>query len=165
MRMIKVVAVLGVLALALLAGGSPLKPVTRAKASSGCSVSTLHGTYGGAWNSLAFLGPLPGPPQLITSFVPVNVMEVSNWDGSGNFTGTPTGSLGGQPAVTGSDTGTYTVNPNCTGSLAITSCIPGLGCVPVTFDFIIFHGGKEMRFMETDGSGEGTMTLTQMQDE
>ena len=84
----------GILAVALLAlaGRSPLKVVTRATASSGCSVRTLHGTYGGARNSLALLGPLTGSPQPITTFVPVNAMEVSNWDGSGNFTGTPIGS-------------------------------------------------------------------------
>ncbi len=167
MRMIKFVAVPGILALPLLllAGGSHRNVVTMAKASSGCSVRTLHGIYGGVFTLLAFPGPPPASPQPITSFLPVNALEVGNWDGAGNFQSTITGSIGGQPAQTGSDTGTYTVNPNCTGSLAITSCIPGLGCVPLTFDFIVFHEGKEIRFIETDGSGVAAITETRMQDE
>jgi hypothetical protein len=164
MRMIKFVAVIVILSVAL-AGGYRLQVVTTAKASSACSVRTLHGTYGGVFTLLAFPGPPPASPQPITSFLPVNALEVGKWDGAGNFQSTITGSIGGQPAQTGSDTGTYKVNPNCTGSLAITSCIPGLGCVPLTFDFIVFHEGKEIRFIETDGSGVGAITETQMEDE
>jgi hypothetical protein len=167
MRAFKVGTVFLIIAgvIAALAVTFHAKVVPVAKASQGCSVKTLRGNYGGVFTLLAFPGPTPASPQPITSFLPVNALEVGNWDGAGNFHSTITGSIGGQPAQTGSDSGTYTVNPNCTGSLAITSCIPGLGCVPLTFDFIIFHGGKEIRFIETDGSGVAAITETLMENE
>ena len=158
-----------ILAVALLTLGTApqVRMVTPAKANHGCTVKTLQGTYGGTFTLLGFPGPPPATPQPISVFLPSNILEVSHWDGAGNFHSTITGSVGGQPAQTGTDTGTYTVNQNCTGSLAITSCIPGLGCVPLTFDFIAFHEGKEIRFIETDGSGVGAgpITETRMQEE
>jgi hypothetical protein len=169
MRTLKLGTVILILAgaLAALAVTFHVKVVPLAKASPGCSVKTLHGTYGGTFTLFDLPGPPTGTPQAVSTLLAVNVLEVSHWDGAGNFQSTITGSLAGQAAQTGTDTGTYTVNPNCTGSLAITSCIPGLGCVPLTFDFLIFHAGKEIRFIETDGSGVGVGPVTEnlMQDE
>ena len=146
MRMAKFGAIVLILGMAVLALGfafnAQLVPV--AKASHGCSVKTLQGNYAGVWTGLLDLGPPPTSPQPITAFDPYDAMEVSTFDGAGNFSSTVTAAVGGTPAQTFPDTGTYTVSSNCTGSLTLAS---GL-----TFDFVIFHGGNEIRFAETDGS-------------
>src|SRR5215471_5014769 len=128
------------------------------KASEGCSVKTLHGNYGGVASALTLPNSIPGStPQTITAFQPFSILEVISFDGSGNFQSTVTASVGGTPAQSFPDTGTYTVNANCTGSLATASGF--------TFDFIVFGGGKEIRYMETDGSGVAAFTETRIQDE
>jgi hypothetical protein len=71
-------------------------------------------------------------------------MEISNFDGAGNFSSTVTAAIGGAPAQSFPDTGTYKLNSNCVGSLSLAS---GL-----TFDFVVFKRGSEIRFAETDGS-------------
>lgn len=131
-------------------------PVVRA--SEGCSVKTLHGIYGGVGSLLTLPSSTPGAiPQSIAAFQPFDFLEVITFDGSGNFQSTITASVGGTPAQSFPDSGTYTVNSNCTGSLATTSGF--------TFDFIVFHGGKEVRYIQTDGSGVAAFTETRMQDE
>jgi len=130
----------GVLALA----GSYPNLVPRAKAHEGCSLKTLHGTYGGVWTGLIYSGPPPNSPQTIGGFWPYDGLEVSTWDGAGNFSASDVFAVGGTPAQPANDSGTYTVSANCTGTLTLTN---GL-----TFDFILFGGGREIRFAETDGS-------------
>jgi hypothetical protein len=160
MQRLKLATVVMILAMALaaLAVKFHVKVVPVAKASEGCSAKTLHGTYGGVANALTLPNATPGTtPQSITAFQPFDVLEVINFDGSGNFQSTVTASVGGTPAQSFQDTGTYTVNTNCTGSLATASGF--------TFDLIVFRGGREVRFMETDGSGVAAFTETRMLDE
>jgi hypothetical protein len=132
-------------------------PVVRASGVEGCSVTTLRGNYGGAWSGLLFSGSTPpASPQLITAFQPYDALEVSNFDGMGNFSSTVTASAGGTPSQSFPDSGTYKVNQDCTGSLTLAS---GL-----TFDFIILRGGREVKFAETDGN-IAAITETRLQDE
>jgi hypothetical protein len=106
-------------------------------------LKTLHGNYGGVWTGLIYSGPAaPMSPQSINSFWPYDGMEVSTWDGAGNFSASHVFAVGGTPAQPANDYGVYTVNPNCTGTPTLTN---GL-----TFNFII--AGKEIKFAETDGS-------------
>src|SRR5215467_3807844 len=129
-----------------------------AKASEGCSVKTIQGSYGGVLTALSLPGAPPVPtatPQAITAFQPFQVLELINFDGAGKFQTTITASQGGTLAQTFPDSGPYTVNSNCTGSLAA-------GGGLFTFDFIIFHQGKEIRFIETDGTGVVASTWTRM---
>jgi hypothetical protein len=135
-----------------------VKVVPVAKAWEGCSVKTLHGTYGGVTSALTLPSAAPGAaPQPITAFQPFDVLEVISFDGSGNFQSTVTASLGGTPAQSFPDSGTYTVNSNCTGSLTTASGF--------TFGLIAFDKGKEVRFAQTDGSGVAAFTETRIQDE
>jgi len=163
MRIVKLVTVFLILAgaFAVLASKSHLTVVPVAKASEGCSLKTMQGTYGGVLTALSLPGAPPIPaatPQAITAFQPFQVLELINFDGAGKFQTTITASQGGTPAQTFPDSGPYTVNSNCTGSLAA-------GGGLFTFDFIIFHQGKEIRFIETDGTGVVAGTWSRMQDE
>jgi hypothetical protein len=143
MRSIKIVFLIVIATGIAVAIGSHITVVPKAKASQGCSVTTLHGTYGGVWTGLIYPSTTPQNPQLITAFVPYDGMEVSSWDGAGNFSASDMFAVGGTPGEPANDSGNYTVNPNCTGSLSLTN---GL-----RFDFIITHGGDEIKFAETDG--------------
>jgi hypothetical protein len=95
MRTLKLGTVIVILAgaLAALAVTFHVKVVPLAKASQGCSVKTLHGTYGGTFTLFGFLGSPPSVPQPVTTFSPANILEVSHWDGAGNFQSTITGSI------------------------------------------------------------------------
>jgi hypothetical protein len=162
MRIVKVGTVVLILAAAFtaLTVKSPIRVIPVAKASEGCSVKTPHGTYGGVLSALTLPGAPPIPastPQPITAFQPFEVLQLVSFDGTGSFQTSITASVGGTPAQSFPDSGTYTVNANCTGSLATASGF--------TFDFIIFHHGKEIRFIETDGTGVLAATWTRMQDE
>lgn len=143
MRVITICLLVVILTAALVATGSHFNLVPRAKAHEGCSVKTLHGTYGGVWTGLIYPGPPPQNPQLVTAFIPYDGMEVSTWDGAGNFSASDVFAVGGTPGQPANDAGTYTVNFNCMGTLSLTN---GL-----SFDFIIVHGGDEIKFAETDG--------------
>jgi hypothetical protein len=134
-----VVILAGVMAIT----GSYSNLVPQVKAHEGCSLKTLRGNYGGVWTGLIYPGPTPANPQLISTFLPYDGMEVSTWDGAGNFSASDVFAVGGTPAQPANDYGTYTVNANCTGTLILTN---GL-----TFDFIVIHGGDEIKFAETDG--------------
>ena len=148
-----VLLLVGVLAVST--GKFQARVVPVAKASEGCSVKTLHGTYGGVATILGLSSGAPSAtPQPITAFQPFDVLEVISYDGSGNFQSTVTASVGGTPAQSFPDTGTYTVNTNCTGSLATASGF--------TFDFIVLHNGNEVKYIETDGSGVAAFTETRM---
>ena len=155
MRVVRTVCSIVGFAVILIAVGSRLNLVPKAKAShAGCGLKTLHGNYGGVWAGLLFPGPPQTTPQPITAFQPLNAMETSNFDGAGNFTSTVVASVGGTPAQTFPDAGTYTVNPNCTGTLTLVS---GL-----TFDFLVLRGGKEVEFIDADGTAPAAITETRM---
>jgi hypothetical protein len=162
MQKVKLATVVLILAVALaaLAVKFHVKVVPVAKASEGCSVKTLQGMYGGVLSALSLPGAPPIPastPQLITAFVPFDVLQLISFDGAGKVQSTVTASVGGTPALSFPAPGTYTVNSNCTGSVVASGGF--------TFDFIIFHHGKEIRFIETDGTGVVAATWTRMQDE
>lgn len=161
MRIAKVATAVLILAgaFAALAVNFHVRLVPVAKASEGCSAKTMQGTYGVVLTALTLPGAPPIPaaaPQGITAFQPFQVLQLVNFDGAGNFQTTITASQGGTPAQSFPDSGTYTVNQNCTGSLATASGF--------AFAFIIFHGGKEIGFIETDGTGVLASTWTRMQD-
>ena len=114
--------------------------VTAVHAQSGCSVATLNGNYGFAFSGfqLQSQGVGKGSPAKIS--VPFYGEGLATFDGSGNFSNTFTFSQNTVPYVTStaSFTGTYTVNPNCTGS---TTAAPGSG--GDNDAFVIVNGGKE----------------------
>jgi hypothetical protein len=118
---------------------SLVTPVTQARAqevsaaaisdtapSRACSPATLKGNYG-VLEQGTIVGQLPGfpPPPF-----PVVNSATATYDGTGNFSGTYTLSVGGG-IVPGTFTGTYIVNPDCTYSDEFTP-LP---------DLVVHHAG------------------------
>jgi hypothetical protein len=122
-----VLAVAGVMALAALSSGAP---AARAKEKEGCSVATLRGGYG-----FLNVGTTVGVG-------PTDLLGLSDFDGAGRFSvPAVTLSVNGQISrLTGE--GTYTVRPNCTGTLTVT----GAG----HFDLVVVRGGDEVMMIGTD---------------
>lgn len=100
--------------LALVAGLIALAP-SLVSAQRQCSVSNLNGAY-----ALAATGfnTLPGPPVMLT---PANQVGIATFDGAGklNIMMTGVNSFGVIPPFT-PFSGTYTVNPDCSGLIALT---------------------------------------------
>jgi hypothetical protein len=103
-----------------------------------CSNRTLFGEYGCSVQGV--LLNVPGLPPEAT-FVGVTT---STFDGKGNVTGTEHVVVNGMSFNPGFDTnsGTYSVNPDCTGTSVITT--PN-SPVPLNLYFVIVDDGKEFR--------------------
>jgi hypothetical protein len=113
-----------------------------------CSKATLKGTY-----THIATGFFTSPGSMATPFAAVSTIT---YDGNGAFTETGILSLNGNivppqtdPALvqTVTGTGTYTVNPDCTGTYTVQ--IPPLGLTAHGF-FVIDHSGNEFQLIETD---------------
>ena len=105
-----------------------------------CSNRTLSGDYACSTQGFLLNVPIPGvPPQ--ATFVG---LTMNHYDGQGNvswlehvvFNGSPF-NQGWAPA-----SGTYTVNPDCTGTAVVTT--PN-SPVPLNLYFVIADNGKEFR--------------------
>ena len=79
-----------------------------------CSASSLNGAY--AYGASGF-NTFPGPPAVLT---PSNQVGIATFDGAGklNMMLTAVSSFGLIPPFT-SFSGTYTINPDCTGVIAL----------------------------------------------
>jgi hypothetical protein len=100
-----------------------------------CSVRTLRGAYGLVGNGVRGLGPTASE-----SFVTVSMVT---YDGNGHFTATGVshGELTGVRGEGVPVSGTYYVNPDCTGGE--TTFIPGVP--PLEDRFVIVDSGREVR--------------------
>jgi hypothetical protein len=108
-----------------------------------CSVASLKGSYGiQSTGSIVALGPIG----------PIAEAGTIAFDGAGAVSSITTVSLGGQilPNRT-SLSGSYTVNADCTGDLAVILPVPG-GTTTSTSHFVIVDHGKEIRLVNT-GTG------------
>ena len=106
--------------------------VTPVHAQGGCSVATLTGNY-------AFIQPGWAPLKSQGNQLPFFNMGVIAFDGTGDFSVSLTGVAHGVVSNE-TDAGTYTVNPDCTGSFSITTG-PAAG---LTFNMAIIGGGAEI---------------------
>ena len=107
----------------------------------GCSSATLRGTF--AYTST---GTITSPPSIAG---PVAEVGTQTFDGKGNTTATAWLAAVGQLSITG----TYTVNPDCTGTFTLQVTFPpstGVGVVPVDVFFVIDNGGDGFQAIETD---------------
>lgn len=135
----KIFAVAGVTALAL-----SLAPTANAD-DKGCSVATLRGTF--AYTSTGFITAASAGPV-----GPIAEVGTQTFDGNGSTTATATLSANGtmyQLTITG----TYIMNPDCTGTLKLQATFPpssGVGVVPVDVFFAIDNSGNEFQAIETD---------------
>jgi hypothetical protein len=103
-----------------------------------CSNATLKGTYVDKDT-----GFLTAPNAVASPFAGLNI---ETFDGNGKMTGTGIGSLNGN-IVAVTQTGTYKVNPDCTGSYTVK--IDPLG-LTVHGSFVIVDGGNELQIIITD---------------
>ena len=107
-------------------------------AESGCSAANLHGPY--AFSQDGYAPLVEGG-----NFLPFFNVGVIAFDGeAGTFSVSFTDVQQGV-ASTETDTGTYTVNPDCTGSISVTAG-PGAGA---TFNIVIIGGGAEIFAINT----------------
>jgi hypothetical protein len=111
---------------------------TASAADKGCSVATLLGTFA-YWST----GSIASPPEIAGPFVEVGTQT---FDGNGGTTAAATLSQNGNilPITV---TGTYTVSPDCTGTLTLqVSPI----AVTVHVFFVIDASASEFQAIETD---------------
>jgi hypothetical protein len=109
----------------------------------GCSTATLQGTFADRDSGWIFPGPNAAPLQFAG-------VGVDTFDGNGNMTTSGTASVAGMVAPS-TGKGTYTVNPDCTGTYTVSS--PGL---TVHAFFVIDDSGNELQIVITD---PGTVIL------
>jgi len=103
-----------------------------------CSTRTLFGDYGGATEGVLIL---PGGLQL-----PFRAVEMNHFDGLGNLTSVEHVVVNGAPLSPGTEwtsgSGTYSVNPDCTGTMdSTTPNSPD----PLHFAFVVVKHGTEIR--------------------
>ena len=126
----KTFAIAAVTALAL--GMSPM-----AKADNkGCSNASLKGTFAHMAS-----GFITAPPSMAG---PLAGVGTDTFDGNGNIAGTATLSLNGN-IVPVAETGTYKVNPDCTGAYTTTSQGQSTSA-----SFVITDSGNEIQAVCTD---------------
>ena len=109
-----------------------------ARADDGCNASTLKGAYGFALDGLVSSSFI-GQPQQIDQFVPLAAAGTFSFDGQGTTSRSFTLSFGGA-IFPGSDSGPYTVNPDCTASATYSDG---------TWHMVIIGHGKEIKAMNT----------------
>ena len=110
-------------------------------------------TCGATGKKATFAANLTGT---INGIGPAAAVGQATLDGKGNISGTGTFSLDGS-ILTGSISGTYTENSNCTGTAAITP----QGFSTLNFDFVVVNGGKELLLIETDAGTTVSATMQQ----
>jgi hypothetical protein len=107
-------------------------------ADGGCSVASLKGGY--SFSSSGFFFDNSG--NLGVESIVGRLLA----DGSGSGSGTETASLEGTSYRAVPFTGTYTVNPDCTGSLAVQAT----GGSVSSLDFVITANGTMLQYVYTD---------------
>jgi hypothetical protein len=111
---------------------------TNAQAQPSCSNATLNGSFG-----FTNTGTVITPPLGLFAGV-----GRQTFDGKGNTEATATVSVNGEIYQAGI-TGTYRVNPDCTGSMTL-SISAGDQHLINQVDFVIVSGGKEFRAINKD---------------
>lgn len=104
-----------------------------------CTNSTLQGTFAEKDNGY-IMNPAPTPPSL---FAGVNL---DTFDGKGTITATGFSTVGGVGGPQ-TETGTYTVNADCTGTYVVTITPGGY---EAHASFVIDDNGNELQIIVTD---------------
>jgi hypothetical protein len=115
-----------------------IAPTAKA-ADKGCSNFTLQGTFS-RHDTGTILAPaaIAGPYALVGTFT---------FDGNGGVTGATTASQNGTIGH-GTQTGTYTVNPDCTGTIVV----HGSAGFSSHYSFVIDDSGNEFQYICTDSN-------------
>ncbi|MGA7261113.1 MAG: hypothetical protein WA709_22505 [Stellaceae bacterium] len=120
----------------------------------GCSNATLKGEYAFGVTAYTPAGLPNGPPQVVAG--------IKVFDGNGNLTqrdyiGDSLRTTGQIDFSTG-ETGTYTVNANCTGSMVINVPVPGLSTGVINIMFVISDGGRHIHEVVSELTPPGSTT-------
>lgn len=103
-----------------------------------CSNATLHGSFG-----FVITGTRPVPPPSLPGIESVVGTAITTFDGEGNFAQTDNvhgATSGYTPERPGS--GTYSVNPDCTGTMILNNESVPFGLV---LSIVVVDNGKEIR--------------------
>ena len=119
-------------------------PTVQAGEPSACSTASLHGSFG--FTSSGTLNALPPPAA-----GPFGEIGRQTFDGQGNTDGTATLTANGN-LVRVTWQGTYMVNPDCTGSMAL---FVSPFDATVNLDFVIDDDQTELRAISTGLTGAG----------
>ena len=136
---VKTLAIAAVIALAL-----GMAPTAKADSNKGCSNASLTGTF-----AYTLTETVIAPPSIAG---PSAEVGTQTFDGKGAITGTATLSANGT-IFQFTFAGTYTVNPDCTGTFTL--LIASVGITQHVF-FVIDDSGTEFRAIETDPGFVGT---------
>lgn len=126
------------LAAALLA--LEMSPAAKA-AGKGCDASSLIGTF-----AYTGTGAITAPPEIAG---PVAEVGTQTFDGKGVTMGTAILSQNGNVSPV-TVTGTYTVNPDCTGTFTLQVSIPGIPAFPLHVSFVLYNTLTAFQAIETD---------------
>ena len=113
-------------------------PAEQGSKDKGCSLRTLKGTY---------LFAYPGFQIVDGQQVPFAFAGHDRYDGEGTLTGVGSFSVNGSISRSATYTGSYTVNPDCTGSSIIVDDSTG---ETQHFDTFFGRDGDEISFVQTD---------------
>ena len=115
-----------------------------------CTERTVKGSYG-----YTFTGSRPASPAAGAPIIDGRGVGIRIFDGQGNFTQIDSIKAVNTPAMIDQpNSGTYKVNPDCTGTLFLAPGTPAAG----EFRFVIVNKGKQIFF--TLVNPVGPMTLT-----
>jgi hypothetical protein len=107
-----------------------------------CSNRTLKGDYGFAIEGVILA--IPGVMLPPGTALPLRGVAMTHFDGKGNLTQVDHVLVNGMPPAVEwtSGSGTYTINPNCTGTAVIN--VPGNSLSPLKLHLVVVKGGKEI---------------------
>jgi hypothetical protein len=111
-----------------------------------CTLKSVNGAFGGTFTGVLTAGPFAGPFAAVSRIV---------CDGHGSCHGEGTQSLNGTILPFVDQEATYTVNPDCTGTITVDL---GQGQI-IHFFFIIVDNGRELRSIQTDPGATVTGNL------
>ena len=124
-------------------------PEVQADANPGkCTLKSAKGAFGATFTGTITAGPFAGPYTAVARIV---------CDGKGSCHGVGTQSLNGTILPLIDEDASYTVDPDCTGSITV----PLVNGPVIHFDFIIVNNGKELRSIQTDPGTAVTGNLRQ----
>ena len=125
-----------------------------------CSVETLDGTYEVVVQGTAAAGPQL--PYVVGESIPLRALNITTFDGEGHLeTLVNTDVVGGLVEQGALTSGTYSVDPDCTGSITLLAChLPEFGGPHVhEIDIVVRPNGRSFRIIFTDigatGGGRG----------
>jgi hypothetical protein len=117
-----------------------------------CNNQLIRGNYGFTIQGTKLLGPGPTGQQL--------GVAMTQFDGNGNLTQIDTVTINGEVVADFTHTpatGSYTVNPNCTGTFTIDFTD---GRPPVTTSLVVVDNGSEIDTVVTSAAGKQGIVAT-----